>query len=72
MTNLRLHVRRSYFYVYGQIDNWVYLRHSHVKGLLKHDEYETIMNAKSPMDLDDIIDRMLRGDFIVKRGETYH
>lgn len=44
----------------------------YVKGLLKHDEYETIMNAKSPMDLDDIIDRMLRGDFLVKRGETYH
>ena len=44
----------------------------YVKEKLSLEEYEAIMDAKTPADLDNIVDRMLRDDFtVLLRGETY-
>ena len=44
----------------------------YVKEKLTLEEYEAIMDAKTPADLDNIVDRMLRDDFtVLLRGETY-
>ena len=45
----------------------------YVKGDVCYEEYEAIMDSCTPSDLDNVIDKMLRGDFnVYKRGETYH
>lgn len=44
----------------------------YIKEKLTLEEYEAIMDAKTPADLDNIVDRMLRDDFtVLLRGETY-
>lgn len=44
----------------------------YIKEKLTLEEYEAIMDAKTPFDLDNIVDRMLRDDFtVLLRGETY-
>jgi hypothetical protein len=44
----------------------------YIKGIICLDEFETIMDAKRPSDLGDIVERMLRDDFNpYKRGEGY-
>lgn len=42
------------------------------KDLLFFDEYEAIMDCKSPQDLDNVIDKMLRGEYSGHyKGESY-
>jgi hypothetical protein len=42
-----------------------------IQGVICFEEFEAIQNAKSPSDLEDIIEGMLRGDFnVYKRGEA--
>ena len=44
----------------------------YVKEELSFEEYEAIMDAKTPFDLDDIVDKMLNDEFrVLLRGETY-
>jgi hypothetical protein len=44
----------------------------YIKGIIFWEEYEAIMDAKSPSDLETIVDKLLRGDFnVLKRGESY-
>ena len=42
------------------------------KDLIFFDEFEAIMEAKTPEDLDDIIDKILRGEYHgYRKGESY-
>lgn len=44
----------------------------YIKGLIYYDEYEAIMDVKQAEDLQEIVERMLRGDYRgYKKGETY-
>jgi hypothetical protein len=44
----------------------------YIKGIIFWEEYDAIMNATSPSDLEVIVEKLLRGDFnVLKRGETY-
>ena len=44
----------------------------YIKGFLNFEEFEVIMNAKSPKDLGDIVEGMLRGEYSgYKKGEGY-
>lgn len=44
----------------------------YVKGFIYFDEFEDIMDASTPEDLDVIVDKMLRGEYnAYKRGEGY-
>lgn len=44
----------------------------YIKEKLCYEEYEDIMNVKTPDDLDKIVDKMLRGDYnTLRRGESY-
>lgn len=45
----------------------------YVKGLLFYEEITDIYEARTPEDLDNIVDKMLRGEYnVYKRGETYY
>lgn len=42
----------------------------YVKEILHFEEYEAIMNAKSPSDLEVIVDKLLRGEYSAyRKGE---
>lgn len=44
----------------------------YLKGIICFEEFEDIMNVKHPSDLQDIVDRLLRGKYnAYKRGEGY-
>jgi len=44
----------------------------YIKGVICFEEFEDIMSATEPSDLQDIVERMLRGDYnVYKRGEGY-
>lgn len=44
----------------------------YIKGILYYDEFDDIMNAKQPSDLQDIVEKMLRGEYSAYRqGEGY-
>lgn len=43
----------------------------YLKGLLCYEELEAIMEVRNPSDLDDVFEKMIRGEFnVYKRGET--
>lgn len=44
----------------------------YIKGVICFEEFEDIQNAKHPSDLNDIVEKMLRGEYNVHmRGEGY-
>lgn len=44
----------------------------YIKGIICYEEYEAVLEAKSPTDLDMIVDKMLRGEFNgYRKGEGY-
>lgn len=44
----------------------------YIKGVICFEEFDDIMEAKYPTDLQDIIEKMLRGEYnAYKRGEGY-
>ena len=43
----------------------------YIKGVICSEELEDILEVKTIEDLDNIIDKMLDDEYILKRGETY-
>lgn len=44
----------------------------YIKGFICFEEFDAIMDAKNPSDLDDIVEKMIRGEFnVYKQGEGY-
>jgi hypothetical protein len=43
----------------------------YVKGTIGSCEYEDIQSAKHPADLEEIVEKMLRGEYHVRKGESY-
>lgn len=43
----------------------------YIKGVICSEELEDILEVKTMDDLDNIIDKMLDDEYILKRGETY-
>lgn len=44
----------------------------YLKGIICYDELEAIMDVKSPKDLGDVFERMIRSEFnVYKKGESY-
>lgn len=44
----------------------------YIKGVIRYEEFEDIMESKDFSDLDNIVDKMLRSEYnVCKRGEGY-
>lgn len=43
----------------------------YIKGVICSEELEDILEVKTMDDLDNIVDKMLDDEYILKRGETY-
>jgi hypothetical protein len=44
----------------------------YLKGFICYDEFEDIMNAKTDVDLGNIVEKMLRSEYnVYKKGESY-
>lgn len=44
----------------------------YIKGIICYEEFEAINDIKSPTDVDDFIEKMLRGEFnVYRKGESY-
>ena len=44
----------------------------YIKGAICYEMFEEIMDAKTPIDLDNIIEKMIRGEYnVYRKGEGY-
>ena len=44
----------------------------YIKGFICFEEFDDVMNSKNPTDLDDIVEKMIRGEYnVYRQGEGY-
>ena len=44
----------------------------YIKGFICFEEFDDVMNSKNPTDLDDIVEKIIRGEYnVYRQGEGY-